>query len=151
MSEKKLVSFRLPEPLIMELKAKASEEGVSVTELVSRFSRQGLNLSLEERLVALEQKLIETAAADLPAITTPDSPAVTSPIAPAPTPAARLASESAATYAAAEPPAIATTDPTQLHLGQLQQRFDKLVQNFVNFAGDLQKLKTQAELSASIK
>jgi hypothetical protein len=40
--EKKLVSFRLPDDLMQGLKAKAETEGVSVTELVCRFSRQGL-------------------------------------------------------------------------------------------------------------
>jgi len=65
MPEKKLVSFRLPEPLITELKAKALEEGVSVTELISRFSRQGLNLSTEERLAALEKKLSVLQGAEL--------------------------------------------------------------------------------------
>jgi hypothetical protein len=46
--EKKLVSFRLPENLLTELKAKAQAEGVSVTELICRFSQQGLNTSSSE-------------------------------------------------------------------------------------------------------
>lgn len=57
MAEKKLVSFRLPEPLIAELKAKAAAQGVSMTELVYEFSRQGLNLTTADRLVAIEEKL----------------------------------------------------------------------------------------------
>lgn len=40
--EKRLVSFRLPERLLEELKLKAQADGVSVTELVCRFSQQGL-------------------------------------------------------------------------------------------------------------
>jgi hypothetical protein len=40
--EKKLVSFRLPNDLMQDLKQRAEADGVSVTELVCRFSRQGL-------------------------------------------------------------------------------------------------------------
>ncbi|NJM98612.1 MAG: hypothetical protein HC800_16940 [Phormidesmis sp. RL_2_1] len=36
------MSFRLPGPLLSELKEQAAKEGVSVTELVYRFSKQGL-------------------------------------------------------------------------------------------------------------
>jgi hypothetical protein len=57
MAEKKLVSFRFPEPLISELKHRAAEEGVSMTELIMRFSKQGLEVSTEERLMVLEDKL----------------------------------------------------------------------------------------------
>jgi hypothetical protein len=48
--EKKLVSFRLPENLLAELKARAQAEGVSVTELICRFSQQGLHGSLQEAM-----------------------------------------------------------------------------------------------------
>lgn len=44
------MSFRLPESLISELKAKAQTEGVSVTELICRFSQQGLHTSPGESL-----------------------------------------------------------------------------------------------------
>jgi|GEM_PF-6338813 hypothetical protein len=57
MAEKKPVSFRFPEPLITKLKARAEEEGVTVTELISRFSQQGLDGSVQERLAVLEQKV----------------------------------------------------------------------------------------------
>ncbi|MEL7355918.1 MAG: hypothetical protein AAFV85_26205 [Cyanobacteria bacterium J06634_6] len=42
-AEKKLVSFRLPGDLMNDLKHKAEEEGVSMTELVRRFSKEGLS------------------------------------------------------------------------------------------------------------
>ncbi len=40
--ERKLVSFRLPGDLMQDLKEQAEADGVSVTELVCRYSRQGL-------------------------------------------------------------------------------------------------------------
>ncbi len=57
MAEKKPVSFRFPESLITKLKARAEEEGVTVTELISRFSQQGLDGSVQERLAVLEQRV----------------------------------------------------------------------------------------------
>jgi len=65
MAEKKPVSFRFPEPLITKLKARAEEEGVTVTELISRFSQQGLEGSVQERLAVLEQKV---STSTLPAV-----------------------------------------------------------------------------------
>jgi len=50
MSAKKPMSIRLPEALADELKAKASEEGVSVTEMINRFARLGLRFAAEDRL-----------------------------------------------------------------------------------------------------
>lgn len=47
MSVKKSMSIRLPEPLADQLKAKASEEGVSVTEMINRFTRLGLRYTTE--------------------------------------------------------------------------------------------------------
>ncbi|MEM6520288.1 MAG: hypothetical protein AAF722_13270 [Cyanobacteria bacterium P01_C01_bin.70] len=44
------MSIRLPEPLADELKAKAFEEGVSVTEMINRFTRLGLRFGADERL-----------------------------------------------------------------------------------------------------
>jgi len=60
---KKLVSFRLPEELIQDLRDKADIDGISVTELVSRLLRQGLKehtdndriANLEEEIRALRQ------------------------------------------------------------------------------------------------
>jgi hypothetical protein len=40
--EKKLVSFRIPQDLVQELKDKAQAERVTVTDLICHFSRQGL-------------------------------------------------------------------------------------------------------------
>jgi hypothetical protein len=57
MSGKKLMSFRFPEPLADRLKEVASEEGVSITELVARYSRMGLNLASEDRFSSLETML----------------------------------------------------------------------------------------------
>ncbi|NJL48255.1 MAG: hypothetical protein HC929_13195 [Leptolyngbyaceae cyanobacterium SM2_5_2] len=66
MAEKKPVSFRFPEPLITQLKARAEEEGVTVTELISRFSQQGLDGSVQERLAVLEQKVSTSPLPALP-------------------------------------------------------------------------------------
>jgi hypothetical protein len=41
--EKKLVSFRLPEDLMHELKKQALAQGVTVTDLICEFSYDGLN------------------------------------------------------------------------------------------------------------
>ncbi|MEM9116675.1 MAG: hypothetical protein AAGD09_02205 [Cyanobacteria bacterium P01_F01_bin.56] len=49
MSVKKSISIRLPEPLAAQLKTQASEEGVSVTEMINRFTRLGLRHATEER------------------------------------------------------------------------------------------------------
>lgn len=50
MSVKKSMSIRLPESLAEQLKTKASEEGVSVTEMINRFTRLGLRQTTEERV-----------------------------------------------------------------------------------------------------
>lgn len=66
--EKRLVSFRLPENLITELKSKAEADDVSVTELICRYSQQGLqkssgescpptDIDLEIRLARLEERV----------------------------------------------------------------------------------------------
>ncbi|MEO0497571.1 MAG: CopG family transcriptional regulator, partial [Pseudomonadota bacterium] len=49
MSVKKSMSIRLPESLADQLKHKASEEGVSVTEMINRFTRLGLRYTAEDR------------------------------------------------------------------------------------------------------
>lgn len=51
------MSFRLPEPLADRLKEAAEDEGISMTELVARYSRMGLNLSGEDRMASLEALL----------------------------------------------------------------------------------------------
>jgi len=43
MSNKKLVSFRLSDDLMQNLRTQADHDGISVTELVSRLLRQGLH------------------------------------------------------------------------------------------------------------
>jgi plasmid stability protein len=57
---RKLVSYRLADDLQQALKARASSEGISATELVNRLLRQGLgeeseNAALPQRLSHLEQ------------------------------------------------------------------------------------------------
>jgi len=71
MSNKKLVSFRLPDDLMQDLRTQANHNGISVTELVSRLLRQGLyhreddkqneeeqvNALVDRRIASLEEKL----------------------------------------------------------------------------------------------
>jgi hypothetical protein len=65
-TQKKLVSFRLPVALIEALKSQASQEGVSMTELVSRFSIAGLRGILNEQPQhALDDAEPESIAASL--------------------------------------------------------------------------------------
>ncbi|MEL6382898.1 MAG: hypothetical protein AAFQ89_10570 [Cyanobacteria bacterium J06626_18] len=140
MSEKKLVSFRLPESLILELKAKASEEGVSVTELVSRFSRQGLNLSMEDRLAALEQKL-SVAEASNQSLDTAMSQVAMLPV----------QTDVKQSVDASEP---MQTYPGPQE-GQMQQRFEGLErrvrEEVANLAGELAKLQTQLRLYGDMR
>lgn len=129
------MSFRLPESLILELKAKASEEGVSVTELVSRFSKQGLNLSMEDRLAALEQQLSVQDTSRQPSGMAVSQAAVLS------------------TEAADEP---LPNDSEAVQIGQhqrenqLQQRFERLERlfysEFANFSGELAKVQAQLRM-----
>ncbi|NEQ85916.1 MAG: hypothetical protein F6K26_39260 [Moorea sp. SIO2I5] len=53
---RKLVSFRLSEDLAQALKDRAEEKGISVTELINRLLRKGLETddSVEERLTVVE-------------------------------------------------------------------------------------------------
>lgn len=57
--EKKLVSFRMPEDLLDALRSRADEENTTVTELVCRLTRQGLQTSPDDRLSALEEEVRE--------------------------------------------------------------------------------------------
>lgn len=50
MTAKRSISIRLPESLADELKARADEEGVSLTEMLNRFARLGLRFAAEDRL-----------------------------------------------------------------------------------------------------
>lgn len=54
MSVKKLVSFRLPEELIAALRVRAQGDGISMTELVFRLLKQGLNQSGDAEVEPLE-------------------------------------------------------------------------------------------------
>jgi len=61
--DRKLVSFRLPEALMQELRERAGMDGIAVTELVCRLLRQGLRTSTDdpgnERITALEDEIRE--------------------------------------------------------------------------------------------
>lgn len=54
---KKLVSFRLPEDLLQDLRDRADIDGISVTELVARLLRQGLKESENDRIASLEAEI----------------------------------------------------------------------------------------------
>jgi hypothetical protein len=56
-ASKKLVSFRLSEELLDSLKDRADEDGVTVTELVTRLLKQGLQTSENDRIAALEEEI----------------------------------------------------------------------------------------------
>jgi hypothetical protein len=56
-SDRKLVSFRLPEDLMSALREKADTDGISVTELVCRFLQQGLQASMDDRIATLEAEI----------------------------------------------------------------------------------------------
>jgi hypothetical protein len=72
MSNRKLVSFRLPDDLMQDLREQADRISISVTELVCRFLRQGLKnqqahlqedsddqvkMLRDKRIVSLEEEL----------------------------------------------------------------------------------------------
>jgi len=58
MSNRKLVSFRLPDDLMQDLRERAEHEGISVTELVNRFLRQGLEGGVDKRVETLVDERI---------------------------------------------------------------------------------------------
>lgn len=58
-SNKKLVSFRLPEDLLDALRERADQDNTTVTELVCRLVRQGLQTSADDRISALEEEVRE--------------------------------------------------------------------------------------------
>lgn len=58
-SDKKLVSFRLPEDLLDALRERADQDNTTVTELVCRLARQGLQTSADDRISALEEEVRE--------------------------------------------------------------------------------------------
>lgn len=57
--DRKLVSFRLPEDLMQDLRERAGVDGIAVTELVCRLLRQGLRTSNDDRVAALEDEIRE--------------------------------------------------------------------------------------------
>lgn len=57
--DRKLVSFRLPEDLMQDLRERAGMDGIAVTELVCRLLRQGLRTSTDDRVAALEDEIRE--------------------------------------------------------------------------------------------
>lgn len=58
-ASKKLVSFRLSEELLQALKDRADDDGVTVTDLVTRLLKQGLQTSEDDRITALEAEIKE--------------------------------------------------------------------------------------------
>lgn len=81
MSNKKLVSFRLPDDLMHDLRIEADQEGISVTELVTRRLRQGsfsqevskqneeeqVNALVNKRIASLEEELQDLRSSKQPA------------------------------------------------------------------------------------
>ena len=68
MSNKKLVSFRMPEELIESLRERAGDDGISVTELVCRLLKKGLansNDEVTEQVEALVDKRVATLETEL--------------------------------------------------------------------------------------
>lgn len=57
--DRKMVSFRLPEDLLQELRDRADEDGVPLTELVCRFLKQGLQSTGNDRIATLEAEIKE--------------------------------------------------------------------------------------------
>lgn len=57
--DRKLVSFRLPEDLMQDLRQRAESDNISVTELVYRLLKQGLQANVDDRISALEAELQE--------------------------------------------------------------------------------------------
>jgi len=57
--DKKLVSFRLPEDLLEALRERADVENTTVTELICRLARQGLQTGTDDRISALEEEVRE--------------------------------------------------------------------------------------------
>lgn len=76
MSHKKLVSFRLPDELMQDLKKKADTDSISVTELVCRLLRQGLEVDeeglattlMDERVARLEAEIQELKKTEIASI-----------------------------------------------------------------------------------
>jgi hypothetical protein len=58
-SDRKLVSFRLPENLMQDLRERADSDSISVTELVCRLLRQGLQAQVDDRIETLETEIRE--------------------------------------------------------------------------------------------
>ncbi|UBF25514.1 hypothetical protein K9N68_28685 [Kovacikia minuta CCNUW1] len=58
-SDRKLVSFRLPENLMQDLRERAESDNISVTELVCRLLRQGLQTTVDDRIASLEAEVQE--------------------------------------------------------------------------------------------
>jgi hypothetical protein len=58
-SDRKLVSFRLPEDLMQDLRERAESDNISVTELVYRLLKQGLHANVDDRISVLEAEIQE--------------------------------------------------------------------------------------------
>jgi len=65
MSSRKLVSFRLPDELMDDLRDRADADGISVTELVCRLLRQGLQKTADESVATLVDERFATLKAQM--------------------------------------------------------------------------------------
>jgi hypothetical protein len=65
MVNRKLVSFRLPDDLMQELRERADSDSISVTELVCRLLRQGLESGGNEQLSTLVDERIANLEAEI--------------------------------------------------------------------------------------
>ena len=80
MSNKKLVSFRLPDNLMDSLRQKADHDGISVTELVCRLLSQGLlgktasRETVDDRIASLEAEIQELRQVRSPIAPAPSTP-----------------------------------------------------------------------------
>lgn len=71
--DRKPVSFRLPEELLQELRERADADAISVTELVYRFLKQGLQSNVDDRIAELETQIRDLKQSK--SVPTPMSPA----------------------------------------------------------------------------
>ncbi|MBD2021183.1 hypothetical protein H6F43_13450 [Leptolyngbya sp. FACHB-36] len=71
--DRKLVSFRLPEDLLQALRNQADRDSISVTELVCRLLRQGLEAG-DDRISELESQIRDLRLKQVPVNQIPTNP-----------------------------------------------------------------------------
>ncbi len=65
MTNRTMVSFRLPDDLVQNLRERADAEGTNVTELVCRLLKQGLQSKADESVVTLVDEQVDKRIAPL--------------------------------------------------------------------------------------